>query len=138
MTDQKEKRSQLQTLVVEDDNLSLRLVESVLKTMHVVNIDLAENGAEALAKIKGRSTPYDLIISDCDMPVMDGMELVENIRKDYPTTTIVMLTARTNTKDFYDAKNLGVEYFFMKPITPTMLRMRLSAVLDVAAQNRDP
>lgn len=136
MAVQNEAHSKLHTLIVEDENLVMRVTESVLKTMGVVHIDMAEDGAKALAKIKAKSAPYDLIISDCDMPVMDGMELVENIRKIHPSTTIVMLTARTNTKDFYDAKNLGVEYFFMKPITPTMLRMRLSAVLDVAAQNK--
>lgn len=129
-------RQNLEVLIVEDDNLSARLVESVIKTMGVSKVEIAVDGSKALSKVKLKQQPYDLIISDLDMPIMNGLDFVKAIRADYPSTTIVMLTAHTDTKAFNEAKRLGVEYFFMKPIAPPMLRMRLSAVLDVAAEKK--
>lgn len=135
MADENGSRTSLQVLVVDDDSLTQRMIESVLKSMGITHVDLASDGKLALAKVRNRGNAYDLIITDVDMPNMTGMEFVKTFRKDHPNTTVVMLTARTDTKDFNEAKFMGVEYFFMKPITPQMLKIRLSAVMDVA-QNK--
>ncbi len=67
----------LEVLVVEDDNLSAQLVESVLKTMGVSNIDIAVNGSKALTKVKLKQERYDMIASHLDMPIMNGPDFAK-------------------------------------------------------------
>ena len=64
----------LEVLVVEDDNLSAQLVESVLKTMGVSNIDIAVNGSKALTKVKLKRERYYMIASHLDVPIMNGLD----------------------------------------------------------------
>ena len=67
----------LEVLVVENGNLSAQLVESVLKTMGVSNIDIAVNGSKALTKVKLKRERYGMIASHLDMPIMNGLDFAK-------------------------------------------------------------
>ena len=67
----------LEVLVVEDDNLSAQLVESVLKTTGVSNIDIAVNGSKALTNVKLKRERYDMIARHLDMSIMNGLDFAK-------------------------------------------------------------
>jgi DNA-binding response OmpR family regulator len=70
------------------------------------------------------------------MPVMDGIQFLETFRKTDKAAVVIMVSARTSTSDFNEAKRKGADYFFMKPLDATMLKLRLGAAIDAALKSR--
>ncbi|RMG00376.1 MAG: response regulator, partial [Nitrospirae bacterium] len=70
----------MKILVVDDFSTMRRIVKNVLKQIGYSNIDEAEDGADALNKLRSRR--YDFVVSDWNMPNMDGLELLKQIRAD--------------------------------------------------------
>ena len=101
-------------LVVEDDPAMLIALRDILERAGYV-ILTAENGEVAL-KILSNSKP-ELILSDIAMPVMDGFELLESVRKIPSGATIpfIFLTARGTREDIFTGKSLGVDDYITKP-----------------------
>ena len=127
-------KSKLQVLIVEDSPTIARLIKAVLGTIGVSRITLAGDGGEALEKVEQATDPFGLVICDWMMPGMDGIQFLEQFRKTNQTVPFVMLTAKSTAEDFSDAKNLGATYFFMKPLDPDELLMRLEAVIETMIQ----
>ncbi len=82
----------------------------------------AENGADALTKLNG-PCPYDLIIADINMPVMDGIDFIREARKQgaYKYTPILMLTTETSAERMSTAKAAGATGWLVKPFHPEQL-----------------
>lgn len=117
------------TILVVDDSQSLRsLVKFVLEN-EGFRILLAENGKEALDKMT--SEEIQLLVTDLHMPVMDGMELVKNVRglKDYKYTPILILTTETNSQIKIKAKDLGATGWITKPFDNEKLIKVIKRVL---------
>ena len=112
-------------LIVDDEFRIRELIKKyALYEGHVV--DEAENGEQAVLKCKNNE--YDIIIMDVMMPVMDGFEAVEKIRKS-STTPIIMLSARGEEYDRLTGFETGVDDYVVKPFSPKELMMRVGAVL---------
>lgn len=111
-------------LLVDDSSSVRQIVSMVLKTSGFSVIE-AENGQDALDKLNGEK--LHLIISDVNMPVMDGMEFVEQVKKldAYKFTPILMLTTETDGELKEKAKAFGVKAWLVKPFRPPLL---LSAI----------
>ncbi len=124
--------NELRALVVEDDLQIARLIEVTLSQLGISDITVVNDGAQALARVETGPQPFSFVVCDWMMPNMDGLEFLEQFRKTHPDTPFVMLTAKTEASDFYKAKNLGADYFLMKPLAPDDMQMRLKAVIDVA------
>jgi DNA-binding response OmpR family regulator len=115
-------------LVVEDDNNIEQLVTFKLKNSGFVVFNV-KNGVEALKFLKGSAV--DLIVTDMMMPVMDGRELVMQLKKDPALRDIptIMLTSRSLEKEIVDAFSLGVDDYVKKPFSPQELVARIRTVL---------
>jgi CheY-like chemotaxis protein len=126
-------RREASVLVVDDEPQMVKIVEGVLGILGVGSVATAADGREALDLVKSSVKPFDLVICDWQMPNMDGLEFLEAFRADYPGTSFVMLTAKTDVQAFNSAKRSGATYFFMKPIDAGDLKSRLSSLFDLMA-----
>ena len=132
-------RAELNALVVDDEELVRKLVSAALKGLGVEKIETADDGRAAIEIVQARQNsgnPFNLIVCDWEMPVMDGIDFLEKFRADNLDAIFIMVTARTATEDFNKAKKKGVDYFFMKPLQADMLRIRLDSAIDAAIQRR--
>jgi signal transduction histidine kinase/CheY-like chemotaxis protein len=110
-------------LLVEDNEINQMVAESVLEHFNV-SCDIANNGLEALEKLKSSnhlSFPYTLVLMDCQMPIMDGYEATINIRKgecgsEYKHIPIIAMTANAMLKDRDKCLGVGMDDYFTKPI----------------------
>lgn len=107
-------------LVVDDEQNIARLVEFNLKGAGY-EVRRAMDGAEGLAAV--RTERPDLVLLDCNMPNMDGMEMLAELKKDrcLRDIPVIMLTAKSETEDLWRGVDAGVEYYVTKPIDPQQL-----------------
>ena len=117
-------------LFVEDSLTMRRIIANSLKQVGFENIIEAENGAEALEKLAGQA--IDLVVTDWNMPEMNGAELVQVLRSlpQYQEVPIVMVTTRGMQEDVITAMKLGVNGYIIKPFTPEVLGEKIKSVLN--------
>jgi len=102
-------------VVVDDSEVIRNIVDQTLRMANYPDIILAENGVDALQKIKPLLGQIALYISDVNMPEMDGLTLVKEIRKLDSTTPIIMLTTETDKSKMRVAKENGATGWIIKP-----------------------
>ncbi|MBY4676297.1 response regulator [Marinobacterium sp. CAU 1594] len=112
-----EDNEHLQVLVVDDSRLSRKYVRQMLEGLGVEQIQEAEDGAQALS-IMGNQH-FDLIITDYNMPNIDGRELTEHIRhdSDQPTVPILMITSEQSQQRLAAIQQAGVSAVVSKPLS---------------------
>jgi len=99
-------------LIVEDEKLFSQLLCDALADIEGTEVDIAHNGNEALEKIA--NTSYDLILTDIQMPQMNGKELLKNIRSRDEDVGILVLTAFPEVDYIREFNDLGIEDFLSK------------------------
>jgi len=116
-------------LFVEDSPTMRRIIANSLQRLGYSDIIEAENGVDALDKLEGKK--IDLLVTDWNMPEMNGADLVKTIRNmpEYANLPIVMITTRGMKDDVVTAMKLGVNGYVIKPFTPDVLKSKLDAVL---------
>ena len=124
----------LKILIAEDDR-ELRHLFSHVLTRHGYTVTGAENGAQALAALD--EDYYDLIISDIMMPVMDGYELVRQLREVGNTIPVLMITAKDAFDDMRMGFQSGVDDYMVKPINVNEMVLRVQALLRRAQMISD-
>jgi two-component system, chemotaxis family, chemotaxis protein CheY len=112
-------------LIVEDSPTMRQLIAFALKRIRGVRIVEANDGVDGLKKLS--SERFDLILTDINMPIMDGLKLVSLVRNDanYRSIPIVVITTEGAQEDRERALALGANDYITKPIQPTK-------ILDVA------
>ncbi|WP_286238259.1 response regulator [Neptuniibacter halophilus] len=108
----------LRVLIVDDSTLSRKYIQQMLDSLSISSVDTAKDGAEALQMIDdGRR--YDLIITDYNMPNVDGQELTEHIRNhsEQPTVPILMVTSEQNESRLAAVQSAGVSAICSKPLS---------------------
>ncbi len=121
-------------LLVEDDvNLSYIVQTSLEDLIGGYQVFTAANGAEGL-KIWEQEKP-DIIVSDIDMPVMNGFDMVRRIRETDKTTPILLGSALTSPKDVKQGFKLGVNNYVKKPFAPDELDAHVQAILQMTESN---
>jgi two-component system chemotaxis response regulator CheY len=120
----------LSVLIVDDMRSMRSIVTGVLNDMGFKDLHEARDGSEALSIL--RSKKIDLVISDVEMPKMDGMELLEEVEKDEELKDIpfIMLTAMNSREKVLEILGHKVQDFVLKPINPQMLEQRVQAFLN--------
>ncbi|WP_428826185.1 response regulator [Azonexus sp. IMCC34842] len=122
-----------QVLLVEDNEVNRELAEEMLRIVGLT-VDLAENGQQAVDRVKEKD--YDLILMDCQMPVMDGYEATRHIRRLAPNDRlpIIAMTANALAGDRQLCLAAGMNDHIPKPIDVAMLYATLARWLDSPAQ----
>ncbi|SIQ99139.1 MULTISPECIES: response regulator [Acidiphilium] len=120
------------TILVVDDQQTIRsLARMALEQWGVGEILEAADGEEALKVILTHKTPIHLIISDYNMPNMNGLSLLRAVRAHGPIskTAFIMLTGRADKQMVLSAVEHGVNNYLVKPFTPESLREKIEAVI---------
>ena len=117
-------------LVVDDLEIIRRGIQMQLKKIGFSNVDKAEDGLEALTKLR-TSNDYGLVISDLSMRGMNGLDLLRSVRSDADTRDLqfLMVTGENDPKHVMAAKDAGVTDYVLKPFSADTLRKRVEAIL---------
>lgn len=118
----------IRILSVDDFSTMRRIVKNILKQLGYTNVDEAENGAAALEAMREKS--YDLVISDWNMPVKSGIELLREVRSDpsLKETPFLMVTAEAEKDNVVEAMEAGVSNYVLKPFTAKTLEEKMSGI----------
>ncbi len=119
----------MNVLVVDDYKTMLRILRNLLRQLNFVNISEAENGAEALQKLREES--FGLVVSDWNMEPMTGIQLLREVRADPKLKHIpfVMITAESKSENVIAAKEAGESNNIVKPFNAENLMSKLVSVL---------
>ena len=122
-------RDQLRVLVVDDMSTSRGLIMQALDAMGIRQIGYATDGPGALKTLE--KTPVHLVISDYNMPGMDGLQLLHALRTDQRTRGLgfILITGRADKNIIDTGRKLGMNNFIKKPFTPQELRTCIEAVV---------
>ena len=115
-------------LFVEDEELARDLLAKILSKIFK-KVYTASNGAEGLEKFKNSKSSnekIDLIISDINMPIMDGLEMLEDIRKIDSSIPVIFVTARNETANLIKAIDLNVANYIIKPVQTDILIKKIA------------
>jgi len=130
-------KNNLNILYAEDDKSVISFIKVILKKIESVDVTFVNNGEEALELYKKDINNYPILITDMIMPVMDGFELIENIKKLNKEQIIIMATAMENRKDLIRAIELRVNFFIEKPINPKKFKKIIDEAVELAKKNTD-
>ena len=115
-------------LLVEDDkNLSFILKSSLEQMIGGYDVLSVANGKDGLDMLTKEN--FDVIVSDVEMPVMDGVTMVQHIRKNHPSLAIIFITGLTTARDVINGYQAGADFYIKKPFLPEELDAHIQAVL---------
>lgn len=119
----------LKVLIVDDTTTSRMLIRDGLQELGIKNISFASDGEQALKHML--STPAHLVISDFNMPKLDGLGLLRALRQNGPTqkTPFIMLTGKGDKELLQRAMQLGINNYIPKPFTVPALKTALEQVV---------
>ena len=117
-------------LVVDDFSTMRRIVRNLLKDLGYTNVDEAEDGVMGLSKL--RSGSFDFVISDWNMPNMDGLTMLQNIRADAALAhlPVLMVTAEAKKENIIAAAQAGANGYVVKPFTAATLDEKLAKIFE--------
>jgi len=116
------------TVLVVDDEENARIGLSCFLTQEGYDVAIASDGEEALEVL--RENPHtSLIISDINMPGMNGMSLLREVNRQHPETAIIMVTAYGEVESYIDAMNLGAFDYLHKPVRTEELKLAIRKIL---------
>jgi two-component system, chemotaxis family, chemotaxis protein CheY len=117
-------------LIVDDFSTMRRITRGLLKELGANNVDEAEDGVQALSKLK--SGNFDFVITDWNMPNMTGIELLKAIRADakLKTLPVLMITAEAKKENIIEAAQNGASGYVVKPFTAATLSEKMNKIFD--------
>ena len=123
-------RTSLKFLVVDDFSTMRRIVRNLLKELGFTNVEEAEDGAVALGKL--REGNFEFVVSDWNMPNMDGLTLLQNVRADARLKTLpfLMVTAEAKKENIIAAAQAGASGYVVKPFTAATLQEKLEKIFE--------
>ncbi len=118
----------MKILVVDDFSTMRRIVRNLLKELGFANVQEAEDGIDALAKL--RADKFEFVVSDWNMPNMTGIELLRNIRADAALKhlPVLMVTAEAKRENIIEAAQAGASGYVVKPFTAATLDEKLKKI----------
>jgi two-component system, chemotaxis family, chemotaxis protein CheY len=120
-------------LVVDDFSTMRRIVRGLLKEMGCNNVEEAEDGAVALGMLK--ATKFDFVVSDINMPNMNGFDLLKAVKADADLKhlPVLMVTAEARKEDIVLAAQSGAAGYIVKPFTKSTLEDKVHKILQKMA-----
>lgn len=121
-------------LVVDDFSTMRRIVRNLLKELGYTNVEEAEDGADGLNKLKQGG--FEFVVSDWNMPNMDGLTMLQNIRADdaLKALPVLMVTAEAKKENIIAAAQAGANGYVVKPFTAATLDEKLSKIFEKLGQ----
>jgi two-component system chemotaxis response regulator CheY len=118
----------IKILIVDDFSTMRRIVRNILKQLGFENVDEAENGADAYEMLDNEK--FDFVITDWNMPVMDGLGLLKKIRTDpkLKNLPVLMVTAEAEKDKVVSAIQAGVNNYVVKPFTAEVLQDKMDKI----------
>lgn len=118
-------------ITVDDSSTMRRIIKNTLQKIGFVSILEAGNGIEALEVMA--KNKIDMIVTDWNMPEMDGLTFVRTVRQkeQYKDTPILMITTEAAKEDILTALRSGVNNYVVKPFTPDTLQEKVFKLLDL-------
>lgn len=128
-------------LIVEDNKINMKVAKKLLSKIGYENVDSAENGKIGYKKYK-ENNGYDLILMDCQMPVMDGFDSTRLIREyerenKISACPVIALTANSSEEDKKQCFDAGMDYFMAKPIKREAVSEMLSSIFENKIQKNN-
>lgn len=120
----------LRFLIVDDFSTMRRIVRNLLKELGFANVEEAEDGVVALQMLKAGG--FDFVVSDWNMPNMDGLQLLQAIRADaaLKKLPVLMVTAEAKKENIVAAAQAGASGYVVKPFTAATLDEKLGKVFQ--------
>jgi two-component system chemotaxis response regulator CheY len=118
-------------ILIVDDFATLRMsLKSVLEQLGYPEMDEAKDGQEAVGKLKEKD--YDLIISDIDMPVMNGFELLDYVKKDdnLKNIPVIFITAEAEREKIVESIKAGLDAYITKPFSISTLQQKIENIFN--------
>ena len=124
---------EIKILVVDDFESMRRIVKQVLNDLGFKDITLADDGATALPLLKNGD--FGFLITDWNMPQMEGIDLVKAVRADprLKSMPILMVTAEAKREQIIQAAQAGVNDYIVKPFTPETLKGKIEKIFKAIA-----
>ena len=121
--------NELRFLVVDDFSTMRRIIRGLLKEAGYVEADEAEDGQVGLQKLYG--SHFDFVITDINMPNMNGFEMLENMKQDEKLKGIpvLMITAEASKNDVLRAAQIGAAGYIVKPFSKATLEDKITKIL---------
>jgi two-component system, chemotaxis family, chemotaxis protein CheY len=125
----------LKFLVVDDFSTMRRIIRNLLKELGYSNVDEAEDGQSALGKLKREN--FDFVITDWNMPGMDGLQLLQAVRADdgLSSLPVLMVTAEAKKENIIAAAQAGASGYIVKPFTSATLDEKLTKIFEKMNQS---
>ena len=119
----------MKILVVDDFSTMRRIIRNLLKELGFTNVHEAEDGVDALAKLRGEGN-FQFVVSDWNMPNMSGIELLRAVRGDAQLKhlPLLMVTAEAKRENIIEAAQAGASGYVVKPFTSATLNEKLQKI----------
>jgi DNA-binding response OmpR family regulator len=124
-----EAMSDMKRILIVDDEEDVRMFLRDFLSERDFHVDTAASGEEALERFDSPSTKPDITLLDIMMPGMDGLECLEKIKKNFPKTTVIMITALKDENRIAHAQKLGAQDYIIKPFSLSYLEAELEKLL---------
>lgn len=123
----------MKILIVDDFSTMRRIIRNLLRDLGFTNTDEADDGTTALPMLQGGD--FDLLITDWNMPGMNGIDLLKSVRADEAlgSLPVLMVTAESKRDQIVEAAQAGVNGYVVKPFTVGTLEEKISKIFERAA-----
>jgi len=120
----------MKILIVDDYSTMRRIIKNVLHEIGYDNTDEADDGKTALPMLQGGG--YDFLITDWNMPGMQGIDLLKAVRANDKTAKlpVLLVTAEAKREQIVQAAEAGVNGYIVKPFTPETLKEKISKIFE--------
>jgi YesN/AraC family two-component response regulator len=128
-----DKLTNLNIMIIDDDAFTRKVIRRVLTNLGFTSI-IDADGSESALKLINKEPPFDIFITDVEMPRINGLELIRLVRcgktKADPSSRFILLTSFSNTDVIKTAMGLGINGFIVKPIKPATLLDKITKAHD--------
>lgn len=122
----------INVIVVDDSNTMRKLIRNLLNQIGFNNVDESESALKALKLLENKK--YGLVLTDCNMPEVNGLEFTKRIRshsnQNINKIPVIMITAESKTDVVIEAKKSGVNNYVVKPFTVEGLEKKITLVFN--------
>lgn len=124
----------IKRILIVDDEENTRIGLTKLLTQEGFEVDSAANGTDALALMSQRKV--SLVISDINMPEMNGLNFLRELSRKYPSTSVIMITAYGGVESYLEAMNLGAFEYLHKPVRLDELKSVMKKIFNGGSMAR--